>query len=504
MCSSVVAPLTLLRLLGCVILPIACMPVARARDWPTYPEDGIPGYDWNAKVMDCERQRDHNGTAFAPAPKERCDFANKWVKIKDSELPFYYPHPCDRCRLAAEGKKAVKACAGVCQAAWAKRVANPVPPKTKFFADEHQAFLNHFDPANGDCMHENFVRERNGFRRRLAKLPPGDRGDASQVFTFHRALKGRPAFYIGDSITNNFIEQIEERSRQVKGNFSFEPSTIFDYPLHDHKSPFRFMKHKKVTREDSKWKQWHRDAINALHELNDRDGRGTVLFINAGLHFHHRSDFDLVLERMFALLEDFLALHPANVAVYVESTAQHFPTATGGYCAMNQLDDGNPMKRSLPPPPPLTPWEGKTGARYPCVAPPSRGERGKGASSKSGRRKGKGAESPVCDKHTQWETQWRNEYAHALVQRRHPQVGVAPVGALTMPFWDIHTGGDHDCTHFCYAPALVEAVLHLLTRSLAAADEKRVARSAAELHLARNAVWASRQFRPKEHGIDPF
>ena len=73
-----------------------------------------------------------------------------------------------------------------------------------------------------------------------------------------------------------------------------------------------------------------------------------------------------------------------------------------------------------------------------------------------------------------------------------------------MPFWDIHTGGDHDCTHFCYAPALVEAVLHLLTRSLAAADEKRVARSAAELHLARNAVWASRQFRPKEHGIDPF
>ena len=66
-------------------------------------------------------------------------------------------------------------------------------------------------------------------------------------------------------------------------------------------------------------------------------------------------------------------------------------------------------------------------------------------------------------------SEWRNRVAEAI-GRLFPDVPIAPMGDLTEDMWDMHPHSK-DCTHWCYAPALVEAVAYLILHVVEAVDE---------------------------------
>ena len=440
--------------------------------WPKAPEDFIPGYDWNIKLIDCELHHNRSLSPFlGTGPEERCDLANKWLDIEDEKtLSWYYPTKCQRCKVVAKSKDALRACKTMCRRerrGGGKDRSKEEGNATKMSVYEKE-LDEELDPVFGTCLHSSFSHLRTSFRKRLAGLKPGG---ASQLFAFQRALRGRPVFWVGDSIAAGFMVQVEERGKQVGADVHFEPTDPFFYPNHDNKSPFRFMKHKKVTREQEKWRFWHRQSINGMREYARR-GTGTVLMMNAGVHFHHRSDYEIVLHRTFAVIEEFLKLHPDNVAVFVESTAQHFATATGGWCGMDQLADDNPLKKKMEAP------DLKIDL-YGCTPLHSMTKKKKPSNK---------AVPKLCEQHAQWEGQWRNELVHYLVQTKSPQVAIAPLGALTMPLWDLHIGGTPDgrldCTHYCYSPPLVEAAVHVLARAVEWADKQKAIFQEAQISAA--------------------
>ena len=200
--------------------------------------------------------------------------------------------------------------------------------------------------------------------------------------------------------------------------------------------------------------------------------------INAGLHFHHRSDYETVLRRALKLMEEFRQLHHDNVVVFVETTSQHFPSATGGWCERHKLADDSPIKQSLET---FTPVESHWNVvsqinkyeNYSCV-PLMTTEDATGKKRKKGNRSPPvGAPVTPCDEQTQWQLQWRNEMARIIITKEFPRIAIAPLGALTMPFWDLHIG-KNDCTHYCYSPPLVEAAASLLIRSVTWADKRNI------------------------------
>ena len=162
-------------------------------------------------------------------------------------------------------------------------------------------------------------------------------------------------------------------------------------------------------------------------------GKGVVAMYNMGLHFHADEAYNQTLTHIFKALERVTRTPPAekrsrNVAMFMETTSQHFPTKTGGYYAEVLEERGE------------TPIHD-----YTCVPAERHGY--------------------SCQLHSEW----RNRVAEAI-GRLFPDVPIAPMGDLTEDMWDMHPHSK-DCTHWCYAPALVEAVAYLILHIVEAVDE---------------------------------
>ena len=106
--------------------------------------------------------------------------------------------------------------------------------------------------------------------------------------------------------------------------------------------------------------------------------------------------------------------------LFAETTAQHFQTTTGGYEAPALSHSG-----------------------YPC--------------------------RPLARLNA---TRWQSHLARRTFEGRHPRLRVLRFFEITAPLWDLHSGaardGKADCTHFCYAPGLLEAVLDEVATAVAA------------------------------------
>ena len=161
-------------------------------------------------------------------------------------------------------------------------------------------------------------------------------------------------------------------------------------------------------------------------------GKGVVMMYNAGLHFRVDDKYNQTLTRIFKALERVARTQPAdagsrNVAMFVETTSQHFATETGGYYSEVLEERGEKPLRG-----------------YGCVPAERHGY--------------------ACQLHAES----RNRAAEAI-GRRFPDVPIAPMGDLTEDLWDMHPH-TKDCTHWCYAPALVEAVAYVIRHVIDAVD----------------------------------
>jgi hypothetical protein len=155
------------------------------------------------------------------------------------------------------------------------------------------------------------------------------------------------------------------------------------------------------------------------------------MVVNLGLHYndgnypglHRQEDYRLALGHWVKAVAKAVREGRLDDAVLADTTTQHFNTPTGDYRGAGPLNG------------PL--------AGYPCVALP-----------------------PGSDAACSSVGGWRNRVMHEV---RGP-LQVARLGAVTAPLWDLHVGGSgshQDCTHWCYSPALVEAVTFELASKMA-------------------------------------
>ena len=181
--------------------------------------------------------------------------------------------------------------------------------------------------------------------------------------------------------------------------------------------------------------QWRRGVVGAASPR-------TVFVANAGLHHRDHAELAAHLKVVFSVLLE--AVDAGAVALYAETTAQHFATTTGGYFASGMKSSARPI------------------AHYNCVP----------ASFHNASCHGAGRQHPEAE----LDTGWRNAVAwdafRAAQMNRTggptPRLRVLRLHELTQPLWDLHPGG-RDCTHFCFSPGLVEAILGELVEAVDAA-----------------------------------
>ena len=195
---------------------------------------------------------------------------------------------------------------------------------------------------------------------------------------------------------------------------------------------------------------------------------GTVLLFNYGLHAPPNKQ--PVYERDVANLFDDMERKCAaaskkgkpTVAVFVQTSAQHFETRTGGFFSKPR---GWASDEPWDVPDDILTWVGRHGdlARpppnaamptYPC--------------------------RPTA--HATTTERWRSDVAaRAFAAKPYRYVHVLEFGQLTEALWDAHVGNiweKHldsmvaDCTHFCYNPMLLEAFAYMLRRILDVADAR--------------------------------
>ena len=184
---------------------------------------------------------------------------------------------------------------------------------------------------------------------------------------------------------------------------------------------------------------WRRGVVGAASPR-------TVFVANAGLHHKDKAELAAHLRIVFDVLLD--AVDAGAVALYAETTAQHFATITGGYFASGVDKYARPI------------------AHYNCVP----------ASFHNASCHGAGKQHPDDE----FDTGWRNAVAwdafRAAQMNRTggltPRLRMLRLHELTQPLWDLHPGG-RDCTHFCFSPGLVEAILGELVEAIDAAADGR-------------------------------
>lgn len=181
-----------------------------------------------------------------------------------------------------------------------------------------------------------------------------------------------------------------------------------------------------------------------------------VVVYNFGLWHHTFSDYRAAVDAALRELDAFGRL-PGKVAVFRETSAQHFDAPTGDYDDALRRDPALVLLNATAE----LPSDAGGGARK-WVGP-------------SMCRQGPASASPARG--------WRNEVMHETIRRLGLEhVFVQPFEEITRERWDYHASAvwnsarrrwASDCTHFCYSPVFWELSAHQLFNTLAKAGLPR-------------------------------
>ena len=198
-------------------------------------------------------------------------------------------------------------------------------------------------------------------------------------------------------------------------------------------------------------------ALVRAHDIAD-----TIVF-NFGLHAGNETTYKLQMAHALDELDAFAAL-PAKAAVVRETSAQHFPAASGDYHDALRADPTLVLTPTPAPAPELT----------------SSSERRRPSSSKRGRDGGGGSREwtgpSMCRQIAAGAPiHWRNAAVRELFEKRgYRHLRLQPFEDLTRGRWDFHSStrflGGHwksDCTHWCYSDCFWQLSFHDLQHVLA-------------------------------------
>ena len=273
-----------------------------------------------------------------------------------------------------------------------------------------------WDNAGFDVQHQCHRGQAPAFNARPGLLLRPAWLDYGGNWTACRALaaatRGRSVIWLGDSVTTQLKNQLRVRCGSLP--FANVGKTLLAAPAGPGGGAAAALDGSEAAR--SKWAEWR--AAVAEEKLGD------VIVLNLGLHYHTAEGLRYVLDQWAATLRAAVDSGRLGAVAIAETTAQHFSTSNGGYEGLA----AELTNATMPPRPPP--------AGFICTPPsvPSKG------------------------------AAWRNVIAHEVAARY--SMPVARFGAATEPLWDVHLGGSvkrPDCTHFCYAPGLVDAIASELT-----------------------------------------
>ena len=239
-------------------------------------------------------------------------------------------------------------------------------------------------------------------------------------------LNGRKIAYYGDSVRGLMVSMIKRRLSELKSPVSLSDLLVY-------------------TTEKGR-QLVDADLAQDLAKLP----RNTVLVYNMGLHDkvgteEERQDYARRVGAVVDQLSNASSDH-GHVAIWLETTAQHFKSVTGGYHSAHLEESGLNVSSADAG---YTAFvkEGKA-PNYPCVP----------------------ADAHTTDFHCDTlRERMRNRIVVDVIHARRARVHVAPFAAITERLWDGHVGG-RDCTHFCYNPMLTEAFAYLILRIVALED----------------------------------
>lgn len=280
-------------------------------------------------------------------------------------------------------------------------------------------------------------------RLRRAGIP---NDDESPVRELSRLIGRRTLLWIGDSASQNMIANIGDRAKDI-GNATFQREAIFgiDHVPELYGPPSSSMDPSEV------WAKFGR----MVRDRSLANPAGSVVVVNAGLHYGDVPRYARALRGIYDALGLCNRAHPANVCIFAETTAQHFPTSTGGY-----KRDWDAHRMTAAQEERHAAWlrDASDALAYHCTPYLVLGH----------------------DCHTR---SWRNEVAHN-VSRDFPDLAILPTYHITDFFWDMHyssisvaTVGKEaamadseviekskgwDCTHFCYTPAIADGLAYEL------------------------------------------
>ena len=149
-----------------LVILLSCSPMTAIK----VAEDFIPKKNWNIRLIDCNRNLNNS---LSETILGRCDLATKWVKIKKhKEIAWYYPNPCEQCRVGASSRKELRACQRPCAKESRRQEKLLLEDKAVGgnLSKAEQALLEVYNIKSSRCVHGPSVHLRKSLRLRLASL----------------------------------------------------------------------------------------------------------------------------------------------------------------------------------------------------------------------------------------------------------------------------------------------------------------------------------------------
>lgn len=205
-------------------------------------------------------------------------------------------------------------------------------------------------------------------------------------------------------------------------------------------------------------------------ELVQRHDLADVIVLNFGLHAGNASHYRMLMTHALRDLERF-GRQPGKVAVYRETSSQHFPAPSGDY---HEAIRRNPLVVQAKPP-----------ASAKAAGHAKAAGRAKSLGRKEVQEPTWAGPSMCRQIEKEAPQHWRNAVLSQLLSDRpHPHVHFQPFEALTRPRWDFHSvakwangGWKSDCTHWCWSPCFWELSFHDLFQVLSASTSQSSARA---------------------------
>uniref|UniRef100_A0A7S3NIX8 SGNH domain-containing protein n=1 Tax=Aureoumbra lagunensis TaxID=44058 RepID=A0A7S3NIX8_9STRA len=353
------------------------------------------------------------------------------VALREEEMPLYWKAKAARCYLSAKSAAAESRC--------------PVEEKSRscgLSARHHKSnYMRLRHKENDDFYLSNY----------------------SATQELKKMLNDRSLVWFGDSVSRNILGIIGQRAREMRVNF-----------LHGVHNPPELYDTLNPNDKDAApaWNAFGDMVVN----YSLKNPNGSVVVINAGLHFHDKSRYETALRPIFNTLQRCDHAHPANICIFAETTAQHFATISGGYpsdwdvkklpnSAFSQQDKMAykvkfiKWRLEIEKQQNNTLYPETANLRYKCMPSHARGQDGCRTLS------------------------WRNQMAHEFKNKYFPKIRILSVYRVTDFFWDMHFGSIihattiqlykdkgvkkvWDCTHFCYSPAMAEGLAFELVNAL--------------------------------------